>query len=200
MRPIFSLWSDYRRPTRNYRMSASARVSSIGRKIFLTAIIVAAAVIGIRELYGQAVDKRGAPEALAAHPQSTPSVNATGKRFANVAAIPLSPQPVVRMDNGASPAPTPEAAPAEASKVSGDRPLQALATVPSAMAKASALPPPAAFAARKAADQPKGAGVRRVVRVAHHPRGDHESFGGYAEAIARLAHSNELRAALRSFL
>jgi hypothetical protein len=66
MRPLFSLWSDYGTPGRKYRMSVAR--PSIIRKMFLTAVIVAAAAIGIRELYGQ-IDKRGLLEPTA-HPQS----------------------------------------------------------------------------------------------------------------------------------
>jgi hypothetical protein len=211
MWPRFSLWSDYRAPARKYRMSSIAHGgrSSISRKIFLAAIIVVAAAIGIRELYGQAADTR-VSDAPGPHSQtsSPPSVNATGRRFARAAAIPLSPQPVGGTDQVAalspSPAPAPEADSAAGPKVSSDHPTPALTTpalavVPGALAKASA-PPPAALAAMKAADQPKSAVGRKVVRTVQHPHSNRESFGGYAEAIARLGHSKDLRAALRFFL
>jgi hypothetical protein len=220
----FSLWSDYGTPARKYGWSA--RGPSIGRKIFLTAVIAVAAVIGIRELYGQAVDKRGLLEP-AARPQGllTPSANATGRRSAGVAAIPLSPQPALSTDHAevvaaaiVSPAPTPapkpssEAAPVVASGVSGDHAIPpALTAIPGAQARAGALPrPPAAFAAirpaaalatTKSADGPRNVGERRVVHVAHPTRHDGRGFAGYAEAVAAgFGHSRELRAALQSFL
>jgi hypothetical protein len=99
MRPLFSLWSDYRTPTRKYGMSVRGGRPSIVRKIFLTTVLVAAAVIGIRELYGQAVEKRGLLEpGTRPQAQLTASANATGRRSAGVAAIPLSPQPALAMD------------------------------------------------------------------------------------------------------
>jgi hypothetical protein len=211
MRPLFSIWSDYGSPTRKYRMSALGRGTgpSIGRKIFLTAIMVTAAVIGIRELYGQAVDKR-APEP-AAHAQSplTPSANRTGRRFASIAAIPLSPQPALSVDDVAivppAPvsAPEPQVDPVVASRVAGDRAIPpALVAIPGAQAKASALPrPPSAAAAMKSSDGPRSVGPRRLVRIERRTRTDGRGFAGYAEAIAaRFGHSRELRAALQTFL
>jgi hypothetical protein len=212
MRPLFSLWSDYGTPARKYRMSVAARSAgfSIVRKIFLTAVIVAAAVIGMCELYGQAVDKRGVLEP-AAHPQSvlTPSANPTGRRSASVAAIPLSPQPALSMDTAAivSPAPvpaperSPEADPVAVSGTSGDHAIPtALAAIPGAQAKASALPRPPVLAAMKSADGSRSAGTRTFVRVAHHTRSDGRGFARYAEAITKLGHSRELRAVLQMFL
>jgi membrane-associated protease RseP (regulator of RpoE activity) len=219
----FSLWSDYG-TARKYGISP--RGPSIGRKIFLTAVIAVAAVIGVRELYGQAVEKRGMLEPTA-RPQSlvTPSANATGRRSAGVAAIPLSPQPVLAADHtevvaaaivSPVPVPTPkpasEATAAEASAVSGDHAIPpALTAIPGAQAKANALPRPpvalaairpgAALATTKSADGPRNVGTRNVVHVAHRTRHDGKDFVGYAEAIAaRFGHSRELRAALQSFL
>jgi hypothetical protein len=203
----FSLWSDYGMPARKYGLSAHR--PSLVRKVFLTTIFVAAAVIGIRELYGQATDKPGLPEP-AAHPQSlvTSIANPTGRRFASVAAIPLSPQPALSTDDVAivspvpAPAPSPRADPLVAAGVSDDHAIPpALAAIPGAQAKASALPrTPVVLAAMKGADGPRSAGARKVVHVAHHTRSDGRGFAGYAEAIARLGHSRELRAALQMFL
>jgi hypothetical protein len=227
MRPLFSIWSDYRTPTRKYRMSALARGTrpSIGRKIFLTAVIVTAAAIGVRELYGQAVDKRGLESAAHAQSPLTPSANPTGRRFASVTAIPLSPQPVLFTDTAAvvaatidSPAParTPEASslapPVASSAVSSDHAIPpALTAVPGALAKAAVLSqPPASLAAvrplatsisMKSADGPKSVGSRNVVHVAHRTHHDGRALAGYAEAFAaRFGHGKELRAALQSFL
>jgi hypothetical protein len=211
MRPLFSIWSDYGTPARRYWMPVAARGArfSIIRKICLTAVILAAAVIGMRELYGQAVDKRPVLEP-AAHPQSllTPSANPTGRRSASIAVIPLSPQRALSMDDAGivSPAPvptsepSPRTAPAMAAGVSGDYAVPpALAAIPGAQAKAGALPwPSAALTAMKSSDGPRSPGARRVVHVAHHARGG--GFAGYAETIARLGHSKELRAALQLFL
>jgi hypothetical protein len=220
----FSLWSDYG-TARKYGMSGRGGRSSISRKIFLTAFVVTAAAIGIRELYGQAVDKRGVLES-AAHAQSplTPSANPTGRRFASVAAIPLSPQPALSTDHAevvaapiVSPAvrrpePSSEATPVVASAVSGDHAIPpALTAVPGALAKAAALPqppatfaamrPPGALASTKSADSPRSVGARKVVHIAHFTRSDGRALAGYAEAIAaRFGHSRELRAALQSFL
>jgi hypothetical protein len=217
----FSLWSDYGTPQK-YGMSARGGRSSIGRKIFLTAFVVTAAVIGIRELCGQAVDKPGLLES-AAHAQSppTPSANPTGRRFASVAAIPLSPQPALSEVVAAtivSPAParTPEAsseaASLVASAVSSDRAIPpALTAVPGAQAKAAGLPqmaatfaamqPPATSVAMKSANGPKSVGARNVIHVAHSPRHDGRALAGYAEALAaRFGHGKEMRAALQLFL
>jgi hypothetical protein len=211
MRPLFSLWSDYGTPTRKYRISLAARSARPVRKIFLTAVIVAAAVIGMRERYGQAVDKRRVLEP-AAHPQSlmTPSASPTGRRSASIAVIPLSPQHALSMDNAGivspasvpPPEPSPRAAPAMAAGVAGDYEIPpALAAIPGAQAKAGALPrTPAALTAMKSADGPRSAGARRIVHVARHTHGDGRGFAGYAETIARLGHSKELRAALQLFL
>jgi hypothetical protein len=218
----FSLWSDYG-TARKYGMSA--RGPSIGRKIFLTAVILTAAVIGVRELYGQAVEKRGLLEP-AARPQSlvTPSANATGRRSAGVAAIPLSPQPVLSTDHAevvaaaiVSPVPVPapkpasEATAAEASAASGDQAIPpALAAIPGAQAKVDALPrPPTTFTAPRpassvvirSADGPKNVAARNAAHVAHRTHHDGGNFVGYAEAVAaRFGHGRELRAALQLFM
>jgi hypothetical protein len=218
----FALWSDYGMPARKY--GKSARGPSIVRKIFLMSVIVAAAVIGVRELYGYAVDKRLLEPAARPQSLSTPSANATARRSAGVAAIPLSPRPAPSMDHAevvaatiGSPAPArpPEPsseAAAAAAAVPGDHAIPpALTAIPSALAKAVALPqppatltamrPPAALAAMKAAEGPKSVGVRKIGHVAHYTRGDARRFVGYAEAVAaRFGHGKELRAALQMFL
>jgi hypothetical protein len=157
MRPIFSLWSDCRPPARKYRLSTAVRGTrpSISRKIFLTAVIVIAAGIGIRGLFGQATDGRALPNAAGAHLQNPapPSTNATGRRTAGVAAIPLSPQPMLPVDQAAiGTTPSPTAAGAELSHptapamgvgASADHQMPpALIAIPGVLAKASALPPP----------------------------------------------------------
>jgi hypothetical protein len=216
----FSLWSDYRTP-RKYGMSARGRRSSIGRKIFLTAFVVTAAVIGIRELYGQAVDKRRLEPATHGQSLVTPSANPTGRRFASVAAIPLSPQPALSSDHAEVaaakivppiPARTPEATTVVASTVSDDHAIPpALTAVPGALAKAAALPqtaatsaavrPLATSVAMKSVDVSKNVGARNVVHVEHRVRHDGRSFVGYAEAVAaRFGHGKELRAALQMFM
>jgi hypothetical protein len=214
MRPRFALWSDYGYPARTYR-SATARGArpSIGRNIFLAAIVVIAAVIGISELHGHAVDKKGLPDASGAHPQnlSPPSANATGRRYASVAAIPLSPQPAFPMNQAmadvpasvpAAPDPSPHATPAAAAGVSGDHEMPPdLTAIPGALTKTNAPPsPPAARPALKSALTLTGAGPRKLASFARHPHGDTHRFAGYAEAIAKLSQSRELRAALRLFL
>jgi hypothetical protein len=218
MRPLFSLWSDYGTPARRHYVSAASRgnLLSLVRKIFLIAIIVAAAVIGVRELYGQAAEKRGFLEP-GARPQGQLTPSATGRRAAGVAAIPLSPQPVVSLDHAAvvslGPAtePSSAAAPVVAWRVSDDHPIPpALTAVPGALAKATALPqPPATFAAMRApatsvamkpADVARSVAARKVVH-ARLSRHDVRSLAGYAEAIAaRFGHGKETRTALQSFL
>jgi hypothetical protein len=220
MRPLFSLWSDYGTPARRHYVSAASRgnLLSLVRKIFLIAIIVTAAVIGVRELYGQAAEKRGFLEP-GARPQGQLTPSATGRRAAGVAAIPLSPQPVLSMDHAAivspapvaAPKPSSEPAPVVAAGVSGDHAIPpALTAVPGALAKATALPqPPATFAAMRApatsvamkpADVARSVAARKVVH-ARLSRHDVRSLAGYAETIAaRFGHGKEMRAALQSFL
>jgi hypothetical protein len=217
----FSLWSDYRMPTRTY--GRSARGPSIVRKIFLTAVLFVAVVIGVRELYGQAVEKRLLEPAARPQSQLTPSANATARRSAGVAAIPLSPQPALSSDHAEvvaaavvshAPAHTPQPsseAPPAAPSASGDHAIPpALTAVPGALAKATALPQlPATFAAArptasfpvKAAEGPKSVGARNVVHVAHRTHHEGRSVAGYAEAVAaRFGHGRELRAALQMFM
>jgi hypothetical protein len=199
----FSLSSDYG-TARKYGMSGRGGRSSISRKIFLTAFVVTAAVIGIRELYGHAVDKRGLEPAAHAQSPLTPSANPTGRRFASVAAIPLSPQPALSTDHAevvaatiVSPAParTPEASSVATSPVSSDHAIPpALTAVPGALAKAAALPqPPATFAAMRPpgalastkSDSPRSVGARKVVHVAHFTRSDGRALAGYAKLSRR---------------
>jgi hypothetical protein len=216
----FSLWSDYRMPTRTY--GRSARGPSIVRKIFLTAVLFVAAVIGVRELYGQVVEKRLLEPAGRPQSQLTPSANATGRRFAGVSAIPLSPQPALSTDHAEvvaaavvshasahAPEASPEPAPAAPSAAGDHAVPPALTAVSGALAKATALPvPPATFAATrpaassamKAAEGPKSVAARNAVHVAHRARHD-DRLVGYAEAVAaRFGHSKELRAALQMFM
>jgi hypothetical protein len=218
----FSLWSDYRMPTRTY--GRSARGPSIVRKIFLTAVLFVAAVIGVRELYGQVVEKRLLEPVARPQSQLTPSANATGRRSAGVAAIPLSPQPALSADHAEvvaaavvshaparTPEPSSEAAPAAPSAAAVDHAVPpALTAVPGALAKATALPQmPATFAATraapsfamKAADGSKSVGARNVLHVAHRTHHDGRSLAGYAEAVAaKFGHGRELRAALQMFM
>jgi hypothetical protein len=221
----FSLWSDYGMPARKYGRSARGGRPSIVRKTFLTVVLVVAAVIGIREIYGQAVEKRGFLEPAArAQSQLTASASAAARRSAGVAAIPLSPQPALAADHAevvasaiVSPAPprTPGVSsetPSVASGRSADHAIPpALTAVPDALAKATPLPqppstdaatrPPAAFVAARSAEGPKSVGARSAVHVAHHARHDFRGAAGYAEALAtRFGHGKELRAALQLFL
>jgi hypothetical protein len=220
MRPLFSLWSDYGTPARRRYVSAASRgnLLSVVRKVFLIAIIVAAAVIGVRELYGQAAEKRGFLEP-GARPQGQLTPSATGRRAAGVAAIPLSPQPVLSMEHAATVSPAPAdapkpsfaAAPVVASAVSDDHAIPpALNAVPGALAKAAALPqppatlaavrPPATSVAVKPADVARSVAARKVVH-AQLSRHDVRSLAVYAETIAaRFGHGREFRAALQSFL
>jgi hypothetical protein len=222
MRPLFSLWSDYGTSARRRYVSAGSRrnLLSTGRKLFLTAVIVIAAVIGVRELYGQAVDTRGPEPTVHAQTPPTPSANRTGRRFASVAAIPLSPQPAPSMDSSAAgspalaatPVPSSAAAPVLAAGVSDEHAIPpALTAVPGALAKATTLPqPPAAiaaaqapatFAATKSAEGTKSFGARNAVHAAHRTGHDFRGVAGYAEALAtRFGHGKELRAALQLFL
>jgi hypothetical protein len=219
MRPLFSLWSDY--GTRRHYVSAASRGDflSASRRIFLAAVIVAAAVIGVRELYGQAVENRGLLEP-GARPQGQLTPSATGRRAAGVAAVPLSPQPALPTDYAAIVSPAPaaarkpssEPAPVVASVVAGDQAIPpALTAIPGALAKATALPqppatlaalrPPATSVAMKSAEGPKSVGARNVVHAAHRTRHDGRALAGYAEALAaRFGHGKELRAALQMFL
>ncbi len=207
----FSLWSDYGMPARNYGRSMHG--PSIVRKIFLGAVIVAAAVIGIHELYGYAVEKRLLEPGARPQSLSTPSANATARRSAGVAAVPLSPQPALSSDHAevvaatiGSPAPAHPPEPssevtAGASTVSGDHAIPpSLTAVPGALAKAGALPqapatlaamrPAAALAAVKTAEGPKSVGARNVVHLAHRAHHDGRSLIGYAEAVAaRFGHA-----------
>jgi hypothetical protein len=221
----FSLWSDYGMPARKYGRSAHGGRPSIVRKVFLTAVLVVAAVIGIREIYGQAVEKRGILEPAArAQSQLTASASAAARRSAGIAAIPLSPQPALAADHAEvvasaivspTPARTPGVsaeAPSVASGVSADQAIPpALTAVPGALAKATTLPqPPAAiaaaqapatFAATKSAEGTKSFGARNAVHAAHRTRHDFRGVAGYAEALAtRFGHGKELRAALQLFL
>jgi hypothetical protein len=222
MRPLFSLWSDYGTSARRRYVSAGSRrnLLSTGRKLFLTAVIVIAAVIGVRELYGQAVDTRGPEPTVHAQTPPTPSANRTGRRFASVAAIPLSPQPAPSMDSSAAgspalaatPVPSSAAAPVLAAGVSDEHAIPpALTAVPGALAKAAVLPqlpttlaavrPVATSVAMKSAGAPKSVSARNVLHVAHRARHDGGSLAGYAEALAaRFGHGREMRAALQSFL
>jgi hypothetical protein len=178
--------------------------------MFLAAVIVAAAVIGLRELSGPAMEKRGVTGAPDARSQALrlPSANATGSRFASIAAIPLSPQPPLLMDEApvASPAPasvphpSPENSPAVVVGDASDHEIPpALTAIPDALAKASSLPRRAGFTAMKAADK-RSVGPSKAVTFARHRHDVPQRFVGYAEAIAKLSHSRELSAALRSFL
>jgi hypothetical protein len=200
MRPRFTLWSDYGNSARKYRAWAGMRGarSSLARKCLLAAAIVVAAAIASCELFGQAADKM--PDA-ASHTQSM-----TGKRSAGVAPIPLSPQPLRPVDAAAvtasiaNSAPAHSATPPLASDLPEGHALPAITAVSGAMAKATALPPsPAALAATKAAEKPRGVGGRRNAQIVHHLRDDDTRLI-VRYVAARLGHSKELRAALRMFL
>jgi hypothetical protein len=205
MRPRFTLWSDYGTSARKYRSSAAMRGarSSVARKCLLAAAIVVAAAIASCELFGQAAEKM---QDAAGHAQS-----ATVKRSAGIAPIPLSPQPVRSVEEAAvtasianssiaNSAPAHSATPALASDVPEGHAMPAITAVSGAMAKATALPPsPAALAATKAAEKPRGVGGRRNAQTVHHLRDDDARLI-VRYVAARLGHNKELRAALRMFL
>jgi hypothetical protein len=177
--------------------------SSIARRCLLAAAIVVAAAIASCELFGQAADKM--PDA-AGHAQSM-----TGKRSAGIAPIPLSPQPLRPVEEAAvtasivnssiaNSAPAHSATPTLASDVPEGHAMPAITSVPGAMAKASALPPsPAALAATKPSEKPRGVGGRRNAQTVHHLRDDDARLI-VRYVAARLGHNKELRAALRMFL
>ena len=202
MRPRLTLWSDYGTSARKYRASAAMRGarSSLARKCLLAAAIVVAAAIASCELFGQAAEKM--PDA-AGHTQSM-----TGKRSAGIAPIPLSPQPLPVEEAAvtastasiANSAPARSAPPALASDVPEGHAMPAITAVSGAMAKATALPPsPAALAATKVAEKPRGVGGRRNAQIVHHLRDDDTRLI-VRYVAARLGHSKELRSALRMFL
>jgi hypothetical protein len=201
MRPRLTLWSDYGTSARKYRASAAMRGarSSIARKCLLAGVLVVAAAIASCELFGQVAEKM--PDVAGGHTQS-----ATVKRSAGIAPIPLSPQPLRPIEEAAvtsnipNSAPAHSATPALALDVPEGHAMPAITAVSGAMAKATALPPsPAALAATKAAEKPRGVGGRRNVQIVHHLRDDDTRLI-VRYVAARLGHSKELRAALRMFL
>ena len=206
MWPTFALWSDYGTPARRRRISAPGRGGRT-RKLFVTAAVVIAGVIGIRGIYRQAIDRTAMPSAAGVHVQSasSPTAKTFARRSIRVAAVPLSPQPVPK-DQPAVVSPTPspasELAPHDTSAavtavMPGDHPKPpALTDFPGVLAKASAPPPP--FAAATPADKPRSIGAR-LGGVTHRPRHDGEALVRYAESIAK-GHRKELRAVLRLFL
>jgi hypothetical protein len=94
MRPKFSIWSDYG-ASQKHRMSAPNRrtTASIGPKIFLAAVVVVAAVIGISGTYPQVIDEAWVQNAAGTHlpKMSLPTADATPKPPGIVATIPLPP-------------------------------------------------------------------------------------------------------------
>ncbi len=194
MRPKFSMWSDYGAPAQRQWISASKRGtgSSVGPKILLAAVVVVAGVIGISGIYPQVIDAEWVQDTGTHLPIMSLST-AAAKRTPSTAAATLSPQRRVATTTGQSAGPSPRSAPPpelpRTSAPSVPSPANAavpaatpiaVADIPDAEAKADALPPdpaPAAKAAEKPTEKPKAVAKKKVV-VVHHQR----SFGGaYAQ-------------------
>jgi hypothetical protein len=215
MRPKFSIWSDYGASQKHWMSAANRRTpASIGPKIFLAAVVVVAAVIGISGIYPQVIDETWGRDAARTHlpKMSLPTAHATPKPPGIVATIPLPPHRAITAGQatvsspGPAPAPEPSlrmSVPAIEPPADTATPL-ALAAIPDTEAKADALPPDRAAAdAAKPTDKPRGAVVKKnVVRVEHH---QHSVAGGgpfaeYLQALTKLGRSKEIKAALRSVL
>jgi hypothetical protein len=220
MRPKFSIWSDYGASTRKHRMWAANRAAptSIGPKIFLAAVVVVAAVIGISGLYPKVIDQTWVQNAVGTDPpkMSLASADATPKVPNIVATIPVPPHRAVTAGRatvsppGAAPAPelsrlrmsVPTIEPPAVEPPADAAMPLALAAIPDAEAKANALPPDRAVAhAAEPTDKPRGAVVKKnVVRVERHQHGVAGPFAEYLQVLTKLGRSKELKAALRSVL
>jgi hypothetical protein len=220
MRPKFSIWSDYGASTRKHRMSAAIRgaPASIGPKIFLAAVVVVAAVIGISGLYPKVIDEAWVQNAAGTDPpkMSLVSADATPKVPGVVATIPVPPHRTVTAGRatvsppGAAPAPelsrqrmsVPTIEPPAVEPPADAATPLALAAIPDAEAKAYALPPDRALAhAAKPDDKPRAAVMKKnLVRVERHQHSVAGPFAEYLQALTKLGRSKELKAALRSVL
>jgi hypothetical protein len=214
MRPKFSIWSDYGASQKHW-MSAAKRgtPTSIGPKIFLAAVVVVAAVIGISGIYPKVIDEAWVQNAEGTHLPNMPppTADATPKPPGIVATIPLPPHRAIT--TGQATVSSPGAAPArELSQLRLSVPAieppadtatpPALAAIPDAEAKADALPPDRAAAdAAKPADKPRVAvEKKKVARVEHHQHSVAGPFAEYLQALTKLGRSKEVKAALRSVL
>ena len=215
MRPKFSIWSDYGAPTRKHRMSAGnwGAPASIGPKIFLAAVVVVAAVIGISGLYPKVIDQSWVQNAAGTDPpkMSLASADATPKVPGKVATVPVPPDRAATAGRATvSPpgaAPAPELPRPRMSVPTIEPPADtamppALAAIPDAEAKAYAPPPDRAVAhAAKPTDKPRAVVAKKnVARVEHHQHGVAGPFGEYLHALIKLGRSQEVKAALRSVL
>jgi hypothetical protein len=195
MRPKFSMWSDYGAPAQRQWMSASRRGngSSVGPKILLAAVVVVAGVIGISGIYPQVIDAEWVQDAGTHLPIMSLST-AAAKRVPGTAAAVSSPQrraattgqsagpsprstppPELSRTSVAAAVPPPASTPASTTVPASATPM-AVADIPDAEAKADALPPDPASAA-KPAEKPKAVVVKKKV-VVHHQRG---FTGAYAQ-------------------
>jgi hypothetical protein len=194
MRPKFSMWSDYGASPQKHWMSAANRgaPASIGPKIFLAAVVVVTAVIGISGIYPQVIDEAWVQNAAGTHlpKMSPPTADAPPKPPGIIATIPLPPHRASTTGQATvsspGPAPTPELSQLRMSVPAIEPPADtvtppALAATPDAEAKADALPPDrAAIDAAKPADKPRVAvEKKKVVRVEHH----HSVAGTFACAF-----------------
>jgi hypothetical protein len=195
-------------------MSAANRgtPASIGPKIFLAAVVVVAAVIGISGIYPQVIDEAWVQNAAGTHLSkiSSPTADATPKPPGIVATISLPPHRAITTGRATVSSPGPAPAP-ELSQLRMSVPIElpadtatplALAAIPDAEAKADALPPDRAVAhAAKPADKPRVAvEKKKVVRVEHHQHSVAGPFAEYLQAFTKLSRSKEVKAALRSML
>jgi hypothetical protein len=220
MRPKFSIWSDYGASTRKHRMSAANRgaPASIGPKIFLAAVVVVAAVIGISGIYPKVIDEAWVQNAAGTDPpkMALASADATPKVPGIVATIPVPPHRAVTAGRatvsppGAAPAPelsrlrvsVPTIEPPAVEPPADTAMPLALAAIPDAEAKAYALPPDRAVAhAAKPTDKPRGTVVKKnLVRVERHQHNVAGPFAEYLQALTKLGRSKEVKAAMRSVL
>jgi hypothetical protein len=220
MRPKCSIWSDYGASTRKHRMWAANRAAptSIGPKIFLAAVVVVAAVIGVSGLCPKVIDQTWVQNAVGTDPpkMSLASADATPKVPNIVATIPVPPHRTVTAGRatvsppGAAPAPelsrlrisVPTIEPPAVEPPADAAMPLALAAIPDAEAKANALPPDRAVAhAAEPTDKPRGTVAKKnVVRVERHQHGVAGPFAEYLQVLTKLGRSKELKAALRSVL
>jgi hypothetical protein len=215
MRPKFSIWSDYGASQKHW-MSAAKRgtPTSIGPKIFLAAVVVVAAVIGISGIYPKVIDEAWVQNAEGTHLPNMPpptAADATPKPPGIVATIPLPPHRAITTGQATVSSPGSASAP-ELSQLRMSVPAieppadpatpLALGAIPDAEAKADALPPDREVAhAAKPADKPRGAIVKKnLVRVEHHQHSVAGPFAEYLQALTKLGRSKEVKAALRSVL
>jgi hypothetical protein len=199
MRPKFSMWSDYGAPAQRQWISASRRGngSSVGPKILLAAVVVVAGVIGISGIYPQVIDAEWVQDAGTHLPIMSLSTAATKRAPSTAAAVPspqrratttgqsagpspraASPSELSRTSVAAA-APPPASTPASTTVPAGAAPM-VVADIPDAEAKADALPPDPAPAA-KPTEKPKAVVKKKV--VVHHQRGfngAYAQYGGWA--------------------